>query len=135
MILKYCNRFYDRQFYTRANLNKDLITKFEQVMQQYYQTGKASERGVLTVKYCANALAMSSNYLGDLIKTETGRTAKDHIQDYIIEKAKTKIIGTNQSISEIAYDFGFEYPQSFNKLFKSKTGLTPTEYRNDPKIL
>ena len=73
---------------------------------------------------------MSPNYLGDLIKNETGRTAKDHIQEYVIEKAKTKIIGTNQSISEIAYSLGFEYPQGFNRLFKAKTGMSPKEYRN-----
>ena len=104
MILRYCKRYYDRQFYTRTNLNKDLVSKFEQVMRNYYQSENPIEQGVLTVKYCANTLAMSSNYLGDLIKKETGRSAKDHIQDYIIEKAKTNILGSNESISAIAFE-------------------------------
>ena len=130
MLLRYCKRYYDRQFYTRTNLNKDLITKFEKVMHDYYRKEKYLENGVLSVKYCATALAMSSNYLGDLIKNETGRSAKDHIQEFIIEKAKTAILGTNESISEIAYNLGFEYPQSFSKLFKAKTGISPLKYRN-----
>ncbi len=130
MLLKYCKRYYDRQFYTRTNLNKDLISRFEEVMQHYYKTDQAFEHGVLSVRYCAEQLNMSANYLGDLIKNETGRSAKDHIHDYIVERAKTKIIGTNEAVSQIAYDLGFEYPQSFNKLFKAKTGMSPTKYRN-----
>ncbi len=130
MILKYCKRYYDRQFYTRTNLNKDIVSKFERVMRDYYQSEKPSELGVLSVKYCAQALAMSSNYLGDLIKNETGLSAKEHIHSYIIEKAKTRIVGSSSSISEIAYDLGFEYPQGFNKLFKAKTGVSPRQYRN-----
>ena len=130
MILKYCKRYYDRQFNTRAHLSKDLIAKFEQLVQAYYNSEKPLEMGVLSVKYCANELSMSSNYLGDLVKNETGRSAKEHIQDHIIEKAKTKIINSNQTISEIAYSLGFEYPQGFNKLFKVKTGKSPTQYRN-----
>lgn len=130
MILKYCKRYYDRQFYTRTNLNQDIISRFETVIQKYYTSDNPLENGILSVKYCAQQLAMSPNYLGDLIKNETGRSAKDHLQEFLIEKAKTKIIGTNQSISEIAYSFGFEYPQGFNRLFKSKTGMSPKEYRN-----
>lgn len=129
MILKYSKRYYDRQFYTRTNLNKDFISKFERLMSNYYQSHGPVEHGVLSVKYCAEQLNMSSNYFGDLIKNETGRSAKDHIHDFIIEKSKTKILTSNSSISEIAYDFGFEYPQSFNKLFKAKTGMSPSTYR------
>jgi len=129
MILKYCKRFYDRQFYTRTSLNKDLLSKFEQVIQQYYSSEEPIESGVLSVRCCAQKLSMSPNYFGDLIKTETGRNAKDHIQDYIIEKAKTKILGSTQSISQIAYSLGFEYPQGFNKLFKAKMGISPSKYR------
>lgn len=131
MILKYCKRYYDRQFYTRTNLNKDLLSQFEQIMQDYYRSNNASELGVLSVKYCATKMSMSSNYFGDLIKLETGRTARSIIQDYIIERAKTKIIGTYQSISEIAYSFGFEHPQGFTKLFKAKTGISPSQFRSD----
>lgn len=130
ILLKYSKRYYDRQFYTRTNLNKDLISKFERLMTKYYQSDSPSQHGVLSVKYCADSLNMSSNYLGDLIKNETGRSAKDHIHDYIIEKAKTNLIGSNDTVSEIAYGLGFEYPQSFNKLFKAKTGMSPSEYRN-----
>lgn len=129
MILKYCKRYYDRQFYTRTNLNKDTISKFDQVMNDYFQSDKPLELGVLSVKYCANALNMSSNYLGDLIKNETGTSAKDHIQNYIVEKAKTKIVGSNEPLGQIAYDFGFEYPQGFNKIFKARTGMSPSQYR------
>ena len=130
LLLKYCKRYYDRQFYIRTNQNKDIISKFEQTIREYYQSNKPEGLGVLSVAYCAKALNMSSNYLGDLLKTETGKSAKEHIQDYLIDKAKTRIIASNTSISEIAYSFGFEYPQSFNKIFKSKTGMSPTEYRN-----
>jgi len=130
MLLKYCKRYYDRQFYTRTNLNKDIIGKLEELIKSYFQSDKPLELGVLSVKYCAQVLNMSSNYLGDLIKTETGRSAKEHIQDYIVDKAKNKILGSNQSIGEIAYSFGFEYPQGFNKLFKAKTGMSPSKYRN-----
>ncbi|WP_348712346.1 helix-turn-helix domain-containing protein [Tenacibaculum sp. 190524A05c] len=130
LLLKYCKRYYDRQFYTRANLNKDVITKFENIILDYFNQEKQRNLGVLTVSYCAERMNMSPNYLGDLLKNETGISAKQHINDFLIERAKTRILGTNKSISEIAYDFGFEYPQSFNKLFKSKTGLTPTQFRN-----
>jgi len=130
LLLKYCKRYYDRQFFTRANLNQDFVTKFESVLLNYFNNEKAKELGVLTISYCAKEMNMSANYLSDLLKNETGISAKDHIQNFLVEKAKTKILGTNKTISEIAYDFGFEYPQSFNKLFKSKTGLTPTEYLN-----
>jgi len=130
MILKYCTRFYDRQFYTRTNLNKDVLSKFESVIRNYYKSDQPFENGILSVKYCANELAMSPNYLGDLIKNETGRSAKDHILEYVIEKAKTQILGTTDSISEIAYSLGFEYPQGLNKLFKVKTGMSPMQFRN-----
>jgi AraC-like DNA-binding protein len=129
LLLKYCKRYYNRQFLTRTNLNKGFVTKFESVLKQYFQSDKVKELGVLTVNYCARELNMSANYLGDLLKNETGINAKEHIQNFIVESAKTSILTTTKSISEIAYDFGFEYPQSFNKLFKSKTGYTPTQYR------
>lgn len=130
LLLKYCERYYNRQFYTRTNLNKDMVTKLEQIMADYFESGKVNDLGVLTVGYCAEQMNMSANYLGDLLKNETGYNAKEHIQNFLIEKAKTKILGTNKAISQIAYDFGFEYPQSFNKLFKSRTGLTPTKFRD-----
>lgn len=129
ILLKYCKRYYDRQFYTRTNLNKDWVTKFEKMIVAYYESDKVDEHGVLSVKYCAKMLNMSANYLGDLIKNETGQSAKEHIQNYIVEKAKTRLLGTNKSMSEIAYEFGFEYPQGFNKLFKAKVGMSPSKYK------
>lgn len=129
-ILKYSQRFYDRQFYTRTNFNKDIIIRFEQVLKSYFTTENLVEKGIPTVSDCGKAMNMSAKYLSDLLRNETGRTAKDHIHDYIIEKAKNSLLGTNLTVSEIAYSLGFEYPQHFSKLFKTKTGYNPGDYRN-----
>lgn len=130
MLLKYSKRFYDRQFFTRTNLNKDLLYEFNTVVRTYYNSENPIESGVLSVKECARQLNLSVNYLGDLIKSETGRSAKDQINDYVIEKAKNQLLGSKESISQIAYSLGFEYPQGFNKLFKAKVGISPSAYRN-----
>ncbi len=130
MLLKYSKRFYDRQFFTRTNLNQDLLSEFNKVVRTYYNSENPIESGVLSVKECAKQLNLSVNYLGDLIKSETGRSAKDQINDYVIEKAKNQLLGSNESVSQIAYSLGFEYPQGFNKLFKTKVGISPSEYRN-----
>lgn len=130
LILDYSMRFYDRQFYTRTNMNKDIVVRFENLLKDYYQHDLQDKFGVPTVKYCAEQLIKSPNYLSDLLKKETGRSAKDHIHFYVIEKAKTILLNTESTVSEIAYDLGFEYPQSFGKLFKNKTGTSPAEYRN-----
>ena len=129
-ILKYSNRYFDRQFYTRTNLNKDFVSKFEQYLQSYFTSSDLSEKGTPSVKQCGEAMNMSGSYLSDLLKIETGSSAKDHIHSYLIEKAKTTLLNSNSSISEIAFGLGFEYPQHFSKLFKGKVGLSPTEYRN-----
>ena len=129
-IMKYCHRYYDRQFYTRTNLNKDFIVRFEQFLEVYFASDELKNKGLPTVKQCGEALNMSGSYLSDLLKLETGRSAKDHIHTYIIEKAKTLLLNTNSTVSEVAYDLGFEYPQHFSKLFKSKTGNSPSTYRN-----
>jgi len=129
LMLDYCTRFYDRQFYTRENLNKDLVTKFEKLLRNYYESGKALETGVPSVKYCGLELNMSSNYLSDLLKKETGRNALEHIHHFIVDKAKTQLLNSTQSVSQIAYQLGFEYPQHFSKVFKRKTGVSPAEYR------
>lgn len=129
-ILKYSNRYFDRQFYTRTNLNKDFVSKFEQYLQSYFTSSDLSEKGIPSVKQCGEAMNMSGSYLSDLLKIETGSSAKDHIHSYLIEKAKTTLLNSNSSISEIAFGLGFEYPQHFSKLFKGKVGLSPTEYRN-----
>ena len=129
-ILKYCRRYYDRQFYTRTNLNKDYIIRFEKYLEAYFASPEQLENGLPTVSQCGDALNISGSYLSDLLKVETGRSAKDHIHGYIIEKAKTLLLSSNTSINEVAYTLGFGYPQHFSKLFKSKTGLNPTEYRS-----
>ena len=128
-ILKYCQRFYDRQFFTRTNLNKDCVVLFEKYLENYFSAEQSSNKGLPTVAHCGEALNMSARYLSDLLKVETGRSAKDHIHDFIIEKAKTLLLGSNTSVSEVAYGLGFEYPQHFAKLFKLKTGLNPTDFR------
>lgn len=129
LLLNYCLRFYDRQFYTRSNFNKDLVADFALKLSEYYKTNKASISGIPSVSLFALQLNMSANYLSDLLKKETGKSAKSHINDYMINKAKNLLLGTDKAISEIAYELGFEYPQGFNKLFKNNTGLTPASYR------
>lgn len=130
ILLKYCKRFYDRQFYTRTNLNQDILEKFNSHLKEYYDSENPINNGVLTVKNCADNFNLSVNYLGDLLKSETGRSAKDHINEFVIERAKNKLLGSRESISQIAYELGFEYPQGFNKLFKSKVGTSPSKYRS-----
>ena len=130
LVLDYCTRYYDRQFYTRSNLNQDLVVKFENLLQDYFNSSKPLELGVPTVKYCGAELNMSGHYLSDMLKKETGRSAHDHIHFYVIDQAKTRLLGSDDSISKIAYDLGFEYPNHFSKLFKSKTGMSPGQYRS-----
>ncbi len=129
LLLDYCNRYYDRQFYIRTNHNQDLVSKFESFLKNYYQSDKPSELGIPSVKYCGEQLGMSPNYLSDLLKKETGKNAKDHIYYFITNKAKNQLLGSTNSVSQIAYDLGFEYPQHFSKLFKKQTGMSPVKYR------
>ncbi len=130
LLLDYCMRFYDRQFYTRTNLNFDIVSKFERRLKAYYQTESANELGIPSVQTLARELNFSSNYLSDLLKKETGKTAQEHIHLFVIEKAKNSLLNSGQSISEIGYALGFEYPQHFSNLFKLKTGMSPSEFRN-----
>ena len=120
LLLNYCIRFYDRQFYTRTNLNQDLVSKFETLLKDYYALNKQEELGIPTVQYCGAALNMSPKYLSDLLKKETGSSTQDHIHKFIIEKAKYNLLNSTVSASEIAYNLGFEYPQYFSKIFKKK---------------
>ncbi|MEQ8325341.1 MAG: helix-turn-helix domain-containing protein [Cytophagales bacterium] len=130
LLLDYCTRFYDRQFYTRTNLNLDYVSKFEKLLKRYYEKEDVLEKGIPNVKYLASQLNFSSSYLSDLLKKETGKTAQEHIHLFVIEKAKNQLLSSKNSISQIGYSLGFEYPQHFSNLFKSKTGLSPSEYRN-----
>jgi AraC-like DNA-binding protein len=129
-ILKYCLRYYDRQFYTRSNLNKDLVDRFNKFLEGYFSSDELQKSGLPTIGVCGEALNLSGSYLSDLLRLETGRSAKDHIHDFIIDKAKTLLLSSNSTVSEVAFDLGFEYSQHFSKLFKSKTGINPSDYRN-----
>jgi AraC-like DNA-binding protein len=130
LLLDYCMRFYDRQFYTRTNLNTDIVSKFERLLKVYYRSDKVQNLGIPTVHFLAKEMSLSSNYLSDLLKKETGKTAQEHIHLFVIEKAKNILLNSNRSISEIGYSLGFEYPQHFSNLFKSKTGISPGKFRN-----
>lgn len=128
-LLNYCIRFYDRQFITRENVNKGMLEKFEVLLNEYFQTGKPYTLGLPSVAYCANELNLSAGYFGDLMKKETGKTAQEYIQSKVIDVAKEKIFDMNKSVSEIAYELGFKYPQHFTRLFKQRVGQSPNEYR------
>ncbi len=129
-ILKYCLRYYERQFYTRTNQNKDIMIRFEEFLKTYFSSDDLVTHGMPTLKQCGEALNISGSYLSDLLRIETGRSAKDHIHNYLIEKAKTQLLSSNDAINEVAFGLGFKYPQHFSKLFKAKTGFNPTEYRS-----
>ena len=129
LLLSYCTRFYDRQFFTRTNLNQDHATRFGDMLKAYFERDQHLVQGLPTVKGCGQELGMSGAYLSDLLKQETGLSAQEHIHRHVIDKAKTKLLCSNQSVSQIAFDLGFEYPQHFSRLFKSKTGLTPVQFR------
>lgn len=129
LLLDYCLRFYERQFITRETVNQDILMRFEALLDRYFESGKAQQEGLPTVKGCANELCLSPNYFGDLIKKETGRTAQEHIQHKLISLAKEQVLNPTRSISQIAYDLGFQYPQHFTRMFKKVVGMTPGQYR------
>jgi len=130
LLLNYCIRFYDRQFITRTNHNIDYISQFEKLLKNYYSDNE-TETELLTpsISYFGQKMSMSSHYLSDLLKKETGKGIKDHINDMIVSKAKTILLNSNLPINQIAYDLGFQYPQSFTRMFKNRTGINPKEYR------
>ncbi len=130
LLLNYCLRYYERQFNTRKKQSVGVVSQFEKALKQYFSANIHELEGLPSIQYFANKIHLSQHYLSDLLKKETGRSAKDHINDFVIEKAKNMLRGTNGSISEIAYSLGFNYPHYFTRLFKSKTGHTPLEYRS-----
>lgn len=130
LLLNYCNRYYGRQFITRKNVNSTVVSHVEKLLKSYFNSKQLKEVGLPTVKYLADNAHLSASYLSDLLKKETGMNAQDHIHYHLIEEAKNILINTDNSIGEIAYSLGFEYPQYFSRLFKQKTGQTPIEYRN-----
>lgn len=129
LFLNYCVRFYDRQFITRDNVNKGVLERFETMLDTYFQSNKPQTLGLPSVAYCADQLHLSANYFGDLVKKETGKSAQEYIQLKVIDLAKEKVFDTSKSISEVAYELGFKYPQHFSRLFKTRVGTSPQEYR------
>ena len=129
LLLDYCMRFYERQFITRSESNKSVLVKFEALLDDYFQSDKPQTDGLPSVKYFADKVFLSPNYFGDLIKKETGKSAQEYIQTRMIDLAKEMIAGTEKTVSQIAYELGFQYSQHFNRIFKKNVGYTPGEYR------
>ncbi len=130
LFLNYCERFYDRQFITREHINKGVLERFEDALNQYFISDSPYSVGLPSVAYFAEELNLSPNYFGDLIKKDTGKTAQEYIQNKLIDVAKNKIYDKSKTINEIAYELGFKYPQHFSRLFKQRVGYSPNEYRN-----
>jgi AraC-like DNA-binding protein len=130
LLLNYANRFYKRQFITRKAVNNNLLQQLEVTLDEYFNNEKSLTQGIPTVQYLSEQLNISAPYLSDMLRSLTGQNAQQHIHEKLIEKAKEKLSTTELSVSEIAYELGFEHPQSFSKLFKTKTKLSPLEFRH-----
>ncbi|MEZ0454505.1 helix-turn-helix transcriptional regulator [Sphingobacterium thalpophilum] len=130
VLLKYCDRYYNRQFLTRKKINSDLLSRLELLLDDYFNNDKLTINGIPSVHSIADQLHLSANYLSDMLRVQTGQTTQQHIQNRLIEKAKELLSTTSMSVSEIAYQLGFEHPQSFHRLFKSRTSLSPLEFRS-----
>lgn len=130
-MLNHCVRFYERQFVTREIANHSVLDKFEDILTSYFNSELPKTQGLPTVQYCADKICLSPNYFGDLIKKETGKTASEHIQLAVIGKVKELLTGTDMTISEIAYDLGFNYPHHLSRTFKRIVGITPNEFRRE----
>jgi AraC family transcriptional regulator, transcriptional activator of pobA len=129
LLLNYANRFYKRQFITRKAASNDLLLKLEDILTKHFDGGQSSGQGIPTVKYLADQLNISPSYLSDMLRILTGKNAQQHIHDKLIEKGKEMLSTTTLSVGEVAYALGFEHSQSFSKLFKTKTKLSPLEFR------
>jgi len=129
LLLNLSRRYYERQFNTRSAQNSDVVSQFYTLLNSYFKSGKFAEIGVPSIEYFSGKIHLSGNYLSDLLKKETNYTVKDHVNNFIIEKAKTLLLSQAEPVSSIAYSLGFNYPHYFSRLFKNKTGLTPQEYR------
>ena len=129
LLLSYCERFYERQFITRKKSNHQILERLEQILDEWFSSEDLVEKGLPTAQEIAGMANVSPNYLGSLLKSLTGQSTQHHIHNKLIEKAKEKLSTTTLSVSEIAYQLGFEHSQSFNKLFKSKTNISPMEFR------
>jgi AraC-like DNA-binding protein len=130
LFLDYCQRFYDRQFITRDTVNRGILENFEQLLHTYFESDQPSTIGLPSVAYCADALNLSANYFGDLIKKSTGKTAQEYIHNKIIEVAKAKLFETDKTVNQVAFELGFKYPQHFTRFFKQQVGATPKGYQH-----
>ena len=129
-LLNYAERFYQRQFITRKITNHQILNRLEDLLSDYFNSDKSIKTGLPTVQFVSEKLNVSPNYLSGLMKSLTGQSTQQHIHEKLIEKAKEKLSTTSLSVSEIAYELGFEHPQSFSKLFKTKTNFSPLEFRS-----
>jgi len=132
-LFKYANRFYERQFLNRKELSNNLLEQFNRQLEVYFESGQLQIKGIPSIEYIADKISVSQRYLSDTLKKETGKTSTEHLQLYLIDEAKNILLKPNMSISEVAYELGFEYPQYFSRLFKKKEGLSPSEYRSNHK--
>ena len=128
VLLNYCMRFYGRQFATRETAAKDILARFEQILIEYFDSGEQTRHGLPKVQKCAERLSLSPNYFSDLVKRETGETPHEHIRRFLIEHVKKNLAEGKKTISEIAYDMGFNYPHHLSRIFKKATGMSPSEY-------
>ena len=129
LLLDYCMRFYERQFTTRSEVNKDIVIRFEQLLDEYFDGDTPQQEGLPSVKYFADKVCLSPNYFGDMIRRQTGQTASEYIQNKLVDRAKEALLSSGKTMSQIAYDLGFQYPQHFSRLFKKNVGCTPNEYK------
>ena len=133
-LLKYADRFYERQFLNRTEMSNDLLEKFTQHLSACFESGQLQEKGVPSIEEIADQLSVSQRYLSDTLKKETGKTTTEHLHLYLIDEAKNILLQPNKSISEVAYALGFEYPPYFSRLFKKKEGISPSAYREKYKL-
>ncbi len=133
-LLKYAQRFYERQFINRTELSNDLLEQFNRQLENYFDSGKLKENGIPSIEKIAEQLSVSQRYLSDTLKKETGKTSTEHLQLYLIDEAKNILLDPQKTVSEVAYELGFEYPPYFSRLFKKREGISPTQYREKYKM-
>lgn len=133
-LLKYANRFYERQFLNRKELSNNLLEQFNKQLDRYFESGQLQKKGIPSIDQIAEKMSVSQRYLSDTLKKETGKTTTEHLQLYLIDEAKNILLNPNKSISGVAYELGFEYPQYFSRLFKKKEGISPSEFRKKYKM-
>lgn len=133
-LLKYANRYYERQFLNRKEVSNDLLEQFNHYLDDYFESGQLQEMGIPSIEQLADQMSVSQRYLSDTLKKETGKTTTEHLHLYLIDEAKNILLNPNKSVAEVAYELGFEYPQYFSRLFKKKEGLSPSEFRETYKM-